>query len=345
MSAPVHRISAEIFLNGTTWYPLPVEEATVTVDTTWQPYVQVSLTCPAVAAATSSDPRVSPAQRIRLTLTETAGTTVTTVTVLNLSVRSSEYVAETGSQIIRASSAEADVQDKAYLSSSLPLGPSSWAGVREAVQDLLVTYCGIPVGNIDFTALPLLTSPTLVSGMVLQPGDPWWPTVQDMPTRIGWQLWCGIDGIWRLSEAAPTPSASVYTLRIGANIETYAKAMTREGDQWADTACVVYAWTDSGGAHRIIGAATVVGTQTKAVRVDESFLVTQAQADARAAQLVQLARRRGATYTMTLPSHYDIRARTFVDVIDQAGTVTKVYVSRVQWSLPSATMTVTAREV
>lgn len=336
MPLTTHAVQASVFVAGA-WSPLAVESCTVTVDTTWQPYVQVSLTCAATSAAI--DPRSG--QIVQVILSETGGTTVS---ALELSLRSLAVDETASTYTLRASSAESVVQDKAYVASSSPLGPSVWAGIREGVEDLLITFLGVPSGKVDCTALPYGTSPTLAAGMYFLPGDPWWPQLQDLPTRIGWELYCGMDGIWRVAESVPTPSASVASLALGRDLETYRLDLSRDGNEWADTTACVYSWTDAGGAHRIIGTATV-GGPTKVLRTDESFLVTQVQADARAARLVQLARRRGATYQVTVPARYDLRARTFIDLVSRSGAVTKVWVTRVNWSLPDATLTLTAREV
>ena len=322
-----------------------METVTLTIDESWQPYVQARMTC---AAPVSADPIAS--DRLTLTLTERdeTGTILTSVTAVNLSIRVTDADEETGTVNVNATSAESDIQDRAYLYSPATIGPSVWDGIREGLEDIL-TMADVDPADVDLTALPYLTSPDLATGAVFKPGDPWWPTLSDIPQRIGWHLWCGLDGIWRVSEADPTPTAPVATVAVGVDIEELRTTRTRNGTgpgAWGDAVACVYEWTDGTGAHRIIGTAAATATAghpTKVIRVNSAVPVTQGQADARAASLLSRVYARGTEYLVTIPARYDLRPRTFINLVTTSGTVL-VYVAAVAWSLPAATATLTLRE-
>lgn len=320
--------------------PLDVVSVQATMDEGWQPYVQATISAVG-AAAWAIDPLAVGGWRLNIELYQDA---ILVGTLASLSVRSVVRNQESGTVTIQAASAEADVMTRHYMSSSSPLGPSVWAGIREGVQDLL-GRAGQPSYAIDLTALPLGTSPALAQGVVIQPGDPWWDPLQDLPQRIGWHLYVDAQGTWRLANADPTPGTPSTTLTLGVDLEALSTTISRDtsgAGQWGDAAACVYTWTDSDGSHRIIGTAGAVATPTRVVRVDTAMNATQAQADARAAELRDRVYKRGRTYEVTVPGLRYIPPRQHIALATPSGTPT-VYVASWSVSLPDATTTLTLR--
>lgn len=344
----VIRSTIELGTGAGVWQLLTDPESVqIVTDDSWSPYVQAQVTLTG-ATAELADPRLG--HRLRMTLVDQddVGNIISTLTILNLSVRdvSVDYV--TGSTILHASSGEADVMDRRYMSSSAVIGPSAWAGIREACEDLL-SRAGVAPANVDLSGLPFLTSPTLVNPTTIPPGDSWWTYLADFPARIGWQLWCGLDGIWRVSEQIPPAGPSVATVATRVDIEALTRRISRDEQlgAWADGVAAVYEWTDSGGAHRIVGRAStagVAGNPTKVLAVASSTPVTQAQADARALRLLTTAQARGITYDVTVAGgNFHLRARSLVDLTTPDDVATQVYVSRVTWDLTAGTCTLAVR--
>lgn len=320
--------------------PLDVVSVQATMDEGWQPYVQATITAVG-AAAWAIDPLAVGGWMLNVELYQDG---VMVGVLARLSVRSVVRNQATGAVTIQAASAESDVMTRHYLSSSTPLGPSTWAGIREGVQDLL-GRAGQPSGFIDLSALPLGTSPALAQGVVIQPGDPWWDPLQDLPQRIGWHVYVDNQGIWRLANADPTPGTPTTTITLGVDLEELSTTISRDttgAGQWGDAAACVYTWNDSTGSHRVIGTAGAVAIPTRVVRIDTAMNATQAQADARAAKLRDRVYKRGRTYQVTLPGVQLVPPRQHIALAQPSGTTT-VYVAAWTTSLPDATTTLTLR--
>lgn len=335
-----HRVDAWLVVDGSP-SALDVTGASVTDDMSWQPHVQVQVSAVGTIARLA-DPRAS--HRLKVTFTNTG--TGAAVTADNLSVRTADLDHETGAVRITASSAESAVQDLAYLGAA-PLGPLTWAGIREALEDLLVNYVGVPFTRLDLTALPYGVNPELASGATFQPGDRWWPTVQDLPRRIGWSLWVALDGTWRLSETVPTaPPVAVGTLAVGDTIEALTTTSTRDDDAgWADATVVIYEWTDSARVRQqVVGTARRVTVPTRVTTSRADLQATQGQADSRASSVLTLSQQRGVLLTVAIPARYDVLVGSFWDVSTPAA-VYRAYVSRVDRAMPAATHTLTLRVV
>lgn len=335
-----HKVEVWLVVDGSP-SALDVTSATMTNDESWQPYVQVQVGAVG-SVARFADPRAG--HLLKATFTDTGSGS--SVTADNLSVRTVDVDQETGAVRLTAASAEAAVQDLAYLGAA-QLGPLSWAGIREALEDLLGNYIGVAPARLDLSGLPYGTSPELVTGTTFQPGDRWWSTVQDLPRRIGWSLWVGLDGIWRLSPTVPAvPPVAVGNLAVGDTLEALTAATTREDESgWADAAVVNYAWTDAANvAHKIVGTARRVTTPTRVTTVTAPVPVTQVQADARAAEALNLATQRGQVLNLATPARYDVQVRGFWDVTTPAA-VYRCYVSRLDRAMPTASTTMTLRVV
>lgn len=345
----LHALAASLLV-GATPYPVLAKSLTLEASESWQPFVRGTLVAVGGAAA-EADPRATN-HKITLALTETdeTGAVRSSLTTGQLDVRDVQRNERTGEFTINVASGEAMAQDRAHMGTT-NYGPTAFGGIRETIEDMLVR-AGVPTSRQDLSALPAGTSPALANGTIVLPGDPWWRALSDLPQRIGWQLYCGLDGIWRLAEAAPIPTAPVATVAVGRDIEEYLVQVSRDDTgqgQWADGVAVVYTWTNSSGVvNRVVGrwsAAATGGNPTRVLRVTvDEVPVTLAQADARAAQLGARAYARGREYRLTVPARYDLRPRTFIDVVGPTGTPARVYVAALSWDLPAATTTITAWE-
>lgn len=339
MTVARHRADVSLIVDGSPT-AIDVTDVSLTIDESWQPYVQARVTALG-SVARFADPRKG--HRLAITLTNT--TTGDSVPASLLSVRSSGVDYATGAVTLVAASGESEVADLANMSTG-DVGPSVWAGIREGVEDLLTNYAHVPTSRQDLSALPYDTNPELASGALFRPGDRWWSVLSDLPRRIGWNVWVGLDGIWRLAATEPVPdTVPVGTLSVGVDVMALSADTTREeGGTWADAAVAVYEWTDSTNVrHRVVGTASEVTGATRVMTVNGGAVaVDQGQASARAASALALARTRGQTITVQVPARYDLRPRQVWDVVGPSSTV-RVYVTRVTWDLPAGTATIAGR--
>lgn len=324
---------------------LPVQAVDISQSDSRQPAINVTLTSAGTFAA-SIDPRTAGTLELHLSGQPIVGS----VDFYRLSIRTVEQDAATGDVKITAASREAWAMDKAYTGATT-LGPSTWAGVEEAVTDLLVTYMGESTTYTSSLAyFGTGVGAAQVSGISILTGDQWWTLLQDIPQRVGARLWVDPSGMWQISYAAP-PTSSVGPLPVSP--ETCTQVISRENaqtGQWADTVIVRYTFRDSTGAQHLIIGAKTTGTpgNTKVMVVDErDVTVTQAQADARATALLNtVSVRAGRSWTLTAPSDYTVHYRWRYDFTPPGATSSvPVYVSDISWSLPSATMTLALREI
>jgi len=322
--------------------PDPVD-VRLTVDEGWQPHVQASVVIPGRVPV---DPRTLPRVTLTLSATETGGP-ASYASAERLVVRTAEYDARAGTTTLELASDEARVQDRAWLGA--PLGPATWPGVREALRDLLVTYCAADPARIDLAALGWGQGAALVSGWTAQTGDHLWRSVQDIPQRIGWHVYVDLDGTWRLAPAAPTPPTTPTFINIFAReVLDCRETTTREGTAWADSVVARYVWRDAAGVeHRIVGtsASTTPPGGTKTLVLDSDVAVTQQQADARASQQLTRMHPRGRTFAVTVAGRLDLRDRTWVRLVTPAGETLTLYVAAVSWALPAGTCALTLREL
>ncbi|MBU4213607.1 MAG: hypothetical protein KJ792_03015 [Actinobacteria bacterium] len=330
---------------------LPIEALTLTASESWQPHVQASIRAPATAASRAADPRLGHTVALTLREVDDGGTIRSSLTTGALSVRVAASDASAGTVTLDLASAEADVQDQVCLTAGL--GPTSWAGIREALTDLLTTQVGIPAGSIDLTAMPLATGASLTTGAQVKPGDAWWSTLSDLPQRAGWQLYVDLGGVWRLWDQSVEPTASVAVVQAGVDLEQLTTTISRESTdagQWANAVVCRYTWTTTAGVGQVIvgrAADALTGGQTRRTMVvtTTDVPVTQAQADARAAALLVRARRRGRSFTVTVPARFDLRTRTAIRLVTTDAESVLCYVIALTWSLPEGTCTLTLRDI
>lgn len=330
---------------------LPVEALTITTDESWTPSIQAEITVPGTAALgidpTATVPWVC---NVNATMSDLGLRILGT----QLHIRKVTRDRTSGQVILSASSEEAAVMTRAYLSSSTQLGPSSWAGVREGIQDLL-QQAGVAAFNIDLSAMPLALSPALASGVVIQPGDPWWPVILDLPRRVGYRLYVDNQAKWRVAPltAPTTPLAGDPIATYAKNVVDWSEGVSRDVEgpgEWGDATACVYTWTDSAGAaHRIIGTASATGLPSqpsKVVRVDtQGVVVTQAQANAAATQLLTRVYARHRTYRITLAGVQPYQPGFTYSVVTPEGTTRPLYLAACTITLPAGTTTLTMRDV
>lgn len=346
----VTRVHSALAVLGAT--VLPIDASTpleVSIDESRQPAISVKL--PSHGVSWNADPRSSTASGdLDLTLSERqvgASAPLTTIALRRLSMRTADKAHTTGDVPFEFASREAAIQQKAYTGAP-GIGPSTWAGVAEACDDVLRTYCGEPLTYANLVGTTGAgISPTLVQGVTARTGDAWWPLVSDLAQRTGRHLYVAPSGAWVLGPSDPTLVGHYGTLSL--RMESCVETITRDSSpsgQWGDAVIVRYQWTAGGTDHLIIGAAGVANPES-VVTIDERVEATQAQADARAAALLTRASRRaGRTWNIVALSRYDIEPRRRYSWTPPRETdPVTVYVASVAWSLPSATMRLTLWEV
>lgn len=355
--------------------PLQLEDGTVTLDESWSPYAQASLTIPTPALEILSrlDPRAKP--RIRLTANQVFGT------AQPLSALTARLAAAASTPTLATMTALYAAQTILGISSDHGTGYNpegvrppttrTWdLGIRSRTVDQLGARITLTAASdegllMDYAPTALGTSaPTVRAAVamvlsridaVLEPGPDdgplsadvttWspgvtaWDFVQPLVDAAGLRLYCDEQRRWWLVKPLqPSDTA----LALSAATITQAEDQISRDEGWADAYTVAYRWTDSAGLPmvRYDIAAPLGYTKMAVVNVDRRWM-----GDGAAAALLARAQGRGQVSQVETVSDYHAAPGALLRVsLPNAPTMTGV-VSRVEWRLALDDMSTRSRDL
>lgn len=376
----LHRATVSTPYDGSTYGP--GREATavdVTIDESWSPYVQATVTLPLTSPALPLwllDPSSSPRVRLELiaehgdpdpvadvsaawagrTLAavgaELAGDTLGDLSAayarpydpaagyappvrrsFDLLVRTRDTDVGAGTVTLSLASDEVLLDDYGLVS-DIAITPPTLT-VRGAV-DLVFGYVGI------LTKLPAGAGASAVvsaDAAAWQPGQTAWAYLSPLLEQSGLRLWCDPDRVWHLDEHGAESGAPLVTLGGAGTVTGLRDTFDRDG-AWYDAVLVTYTWSDPATGDRFEQRDSAADHGfSRTLHVQHS---TPYPGPGAAAALLRRTKTRGRRLTMDAVSDYTLTTGGRVRSSDLGTTA---LIASVRWSLPSASMTVTTRDV
>lgn len=311
------------------WRPDPgylaVTGADITLDESWAPYCQVSLTCnrPNPLTVEALDPRGTNPLRTQLTLTRDG-----VARTFDLCLRSRRV---DGDEItLTAASDEALLQDYARVATTAYT--PAYISARTIVADVLAKIGATLAAGTADAVVAAESSEWL-------PGVTAWDYLEPIVHAAQLRLWCDERRVWRL-EQANGMSSGYAELDGEADLTGGGDEITRDGD-WFDGVVIVYQYQDAVGQVTSYDIAPADGTPVSKVRT-LSFQ-TAPPAPGAAARLLRGALGRGRERNVQAVSRFDVTPTmpcsvTLPGLPAQAGVL-----SAVTWTLPADEMTIRTR--
>lgn len=347
--------------------PLSLMDGTVTLDESWSPYVQASLTVPLQDAELLArlDPRTHP--RLRVTATQTFGTSLplSALTGATLADLSDRYAGQTVLGV--STDLGAGYNAEGVRSSTA----STWElGIRSRIIDQLAGVVHLFATSdegllMDYApAAVAVTAPTMraAAAMVLarigallepgthdglldgdatiwSPGVTGWDFLRPLLDATTLRLYCDEERRWHL---VPPLRPSDQAFYVSAAAVTQVEDQVSRDDGWFDAVTVIYRWSDSSGLPRVQYDVAAPPGYSKMMTIEYE---RQWQGNGAAAALLARARGRGQISQVETVSNYDVRPGALLrvslpDALPQTGVV-----SRVEWRLSSDDMSVRSRDL
>lgn len=348
---------------------------TVTLDESWSPYVQASLTIPlpndpdvlnALDPRTGSRVRITLAQRfggsepLSVLSEQFAGMTLADVSAawdgLNLSGISGQYGRpynafgtrpSTNRRLflgvrdrnVRYSSATVDLQlasDEARLMDLANLDRTP-----RAPEGVTVRGCV----QLVLDAIGAVLTPGTDDGVPeadavsWMPGQTAWDYVDAIVKAAGLRLWCDEAGRWLLTQPlAPTEGALAIS---GSSVTELEEDVSRD-EGWFDSVVVIYRWRDSGGVERerYDIASLPNASRTYTVEYNRPW-----PGDGAAAAILARARGRGRIMAASGVSNYDATTGQALTVSTAYAPIQTGLTTRVEWDLATDEMQVRSRDL
>lgn len=328
---------------------LDVLNATVTLDESWSPRIQASLSCslPDSSVLDKLDPR----KRVRVKVY--AGYRWNSVSedvqlLADLHLRNREIQRPDNTLELRLASDEALAQDYKR---------QSW-DTQPLTSNLLdfVTYHA-EIASIPESIQPVLTDfPTYygsssLTGVVQEPGQDSWSLLADAQDRAGVRIYCDGQRRWRIARL-PRLGVTALNLTINDGGLITGSTGTLSREDFKNAVTIKYSWRDSGGNEQVVYGNRFVSSgefATGSIGFNVYYLernvpATQAQADAAAKTVLDSVGRRGNSYSIEAVNAFWLVPGSTVTATLPEGDQRKMLVSSVSFNYPSGDMSLKLRQ-
>lgn len=367
-------ISRFVYRARTGPYTLSVLGGGATLDESWSPYAQATITVPIPAqdVLDALDPRTG--ARVRFSMSQRFGTTFTLADVTAGSGSSTaEWTASFGGSTaawtaLYSTPFNAD-GSRPSRNRLFDLGVRSYrldraagtVSIDLASDEALLQDYALATGAADSptldsmqTALDLALGaigasvtldgpdvPFAPSSTVWEPGQTAWDYLSPLLDVAGYRLWCDEARVWHADAPLVEPTGDTLTFT-GATATAVDDVLDRE-DQWADAVVVRYRWTDTGGVDHVRYDVARDGEPTRTLVVeydDRPF-----PGPGGASVILARARQRGRVQAVTAVSDPLAAPGMRLDVdLDPVPPQTGM-VTRVIWSFDDDTMQARSRDL
>ena len=343
---------------------LPVDAADMTMDRTWAPYVQGTITA---AGLHDIDPRDLP--RVRVSMVQWNGTGQPADTIAGLWVGTADSIAagftpqtadaiaqgyltpfDPGEAVV-STSLTADLflmassydqrQDqttlkvssdeaRAFLLSLTELYPHAFGSLslRAVVSQVL--------GYLDASLQPGTTDAVLDEAVVWQPGATAWDLLQPLCTSHDCRLYCDERRAWWLVGVDDTMPGSV-TLSDQATLTEAVTTVDLTAD-WGDSFVIQYEWIDDEGQPQVkVDAASVARPSVTQTRI---YRRTRWPGAGAAAVMLRRAQLLGLAMPVKAVARYDVRPTQAITVNTLGQEPKAGMVQRVSWSTSDYDMSI-----
>lgn len=352
--------------------PLRLTDGTVTLDESWSPYADASLTLPRPDPATMAiiDPRALP--RLRLRAVQSFGTSQPisaltaaigpAATAATLSARyagqgvaslSAEFGRGFNPEGVRSSTRR--VWDLAIRSRTVDQIAGQVTLSATSDEGLLMDYAPAMQLQTPLTVRGAVAVALARIGALLEPGTDdsaitsdaavWspgmsaWEFVSSLVDAAGLRLYCDEQRRWFLVKPLQASSGALY---FSEAMITEAEDQISRDDGWFDALTVTYKWTDSAGVSHVRHDVADPAGYTKMGTI---LYERPWPGDGAAAALLARAQGRGQITQVAAVSNYTAAPGAYLRVsLDDAPQQTGV-VSRVEWRLTTDEMSVRSRDL
>jgi hypothetical protein len=263
--------------------------------------------------------------------------------LVNLGLRSRRIQRPADTFTLEGLGDEALVIDKGPAVGASITGATTAAAITANIQNAL------PAAVVTVTGTP---GPAVVA----EAYDDIWDRIQDLSDRASLRVFDDGTGAWRI-EDVPGIAIVKHELSVGptGTITASDAGLSRDDDtgagEWANMVILVHKWTPAGAVESVIssrrriqsGPYAAVSPNIKAIRIDRTSAITQANADLAAAALVARTVTRGRSFQCSAVAAYWLRPGMTVQVTLPAGEPEKHLVTRVSFDLATGRMDVTTR--
>lgn len=311
---------------------LTLTGGTVTLDESWSPYIQATLTCaaPPAAVLAALDPRQNPAPRVILTMVQWfLDATPARSFTADLGVRSTRTV--DGELTLTLASDEALAQDAALV---IDLGATIFVSLTHLV-DMFLAF-------IDAELAPSSDAPLNVVHR-LAPGMEIWGTLEPFLQQSGLRLYADENRVWRM---VPADASSTDLVRLGVDAVVAGPiedTIDRDEDLWCDGVVIRYRWRDGAGVEQQaddVATAIYPPTKVKVLEYDAPYPGRGA-----AQHVLTRAQARGHQLDAPAVNNYLARpGKQFVTPLAD-GTLQGGHIRSVTWSIDDDRMTITPRDL
>jgi len=356
---------------------LDVQEATVTLDEGWAPFVQVDLTCRItdLAAMYRLDPTASP---VRVTV-DLEAAYADSLPLADLSrmwagktlgqiVPPGPTLADLSALLVRPFEPGGTLRPPTRLSLDLSLRHRSissdsatvllrlagdeavlqdWAYLGSAPLDTglrsvrrLAEYVLGQVGR-QLEVDQLADGAVAPDAAIWDPGKSAWDFASGPVQAADLRLWCGADGLWHLTKANAVGSTARPVTRLSAFTE-HDDTSTMDGD-WYDAVVIKYTWQDAEGNSQTRYDSAAVKGYRKVRTLDLSSRYP-GPGGARAVLMRQIGRARDVPVT-AVSDYSCIPGNRIVITPPTGGPTLSGVVRSVQWAFPADEMRVTSRDL
>lgn len=317
---------------------LDVKDATIALDESTAPYVQVSLTVasPGGAAVEAIDPRSG--QRVVAQLDDRAslfGGTSTTRT-LDLYLTARERNTSTGELVLEVRSDEQQLIDDALLLKNVKDWGKTTA--RSLVQAVL-TDRGLGTLQADYGAEAAIDP----AAAVQSPGQSYFDFLLGTLESTNLRLWCDEARQWHLTDKGDLQPGQL-SLAFDGTVTGLSDRIDLGIDEYADALVLRFSYLDANGnAQTSYDYASSSAKPRKVLRVDFSTAPPVAGA---AARLLRRTRGRGRVLSQAAVSRFDVvPGQAFIATLPDGSPVQSGKVRSVSYRVPDDTMTIVTREL
>ncbi|MDO5876499.1 hypothetical protein FV140_14635 [Paenarthrobacter ureafaciens] len=331
-------------------FDLDVLQATVTLDESWSPRIQASLSCE-VPADKAQLAALDPRKRVRVKVY--AGYQWNSVSedvqlLADLHLRNRDIKRPDNTLELRLASDEALAQD--YKRQSWDTQPPT-----TNLLDFVTYHANI--ASIPETIQPVLTDfvtsfgASSLTGVVQEPGKDSWSLLADAQDRAGCRIYVDGNRRWHI-ERLPKLGVTALNLTIGVDGIITESSATLSREDFKNAVTIKYAWRDGAGNDQVIYGNCFVNSgefATSAIGFNVYYLersvpATQAQADAAAKTVLTSVGRRGNSYSITALNAFWLTPGSTVTATLPEGDQRKMLVSSVSFNYPSGEMSLKLRQ-
>ncbi|AOY71025.1 hypothetical protein ARZXY2_1472 [Arthrobacter sp. ZXY-2] len=331
-------------------FDLEVLNASVTLDESWSPRIQASLSCE-IPSDNALLAKLDPRKRVRVKIY--AGYQWNSVSedvqlLADLHLRTRDIKRPDNTLELRLGGDEWLAQD--YKRQSWDTQPPT--------TNLLdfVTYhkniASIPETTpAVITDFPTYFGASSLTGVVQEPGQDSWRLLADAQDRAGCRIYVDGERRWHI-EKFPRLGVTALNLTVGVDgiITESTASLNREG--FTNAVTIKYAWRDGAGVEQVVYGNCFVNEgefATSSIGFNVFYLerdipATQAQADAAAKSILQNRLKRGNSYSLSAVNAFWLKPGMTVTATLPEGDQRKMLVSSVDFSYPDGLMSLKIRQ-